>query len=136
MRPVLWSPPTSIWLQASAQNRGICMAFGGNMAHRHQHRTLLLRGHRPIHDPPWQHELRYHHGLRWSLRLPPHMRLCLTTLGSSFTSPHGAQTALLLFPISPQHSSSLWLHSPSSVMAAEVPLGVLSGPLILKYNNL
>lgn len=38
----------SLW---TAQTRDIHMAFGGNMGHRHHHRTLLLPVHRLRHGP-------------------------------------------------------------------------------------
>ena len=41
----------------AAQTRGIHRAFGGNMAHRHQHRSLLLQGYRPSHDVWWPFRL-------------------------------------------------------------------------------
>lgn len=52
------------WSQAATQTREVCMAFSGNMSHRHWHRPLQLHGSEPRHAPQWQHGLGLHHGLR------------------------------------------------------------------------
>lgn len=84
---ILWSP-------VAAQTGDILMVFSGSMSQGHQHRPLLLHGHRRRHGPK-QNGLGLHRGLRWSGWPLPYPSLLSRLL--LCTSLHNAQMILLLF---------------------------------------
>lgn len=53
-----WSPT---WPQAVAQSLEICVAFGGDTGHGHQHRLWIQQDYGPRYSPQYQPEYRCHH---------------------------------------------------------------------------
>lgn len=100
----------SAWLQATAQTTDIYIYFGGNMGHKHLHRSRLQLNNEPRHVPSG-----HLHGLRWQHRQ-------LTSAWSSLL------LSLLLYVIALHASSFLSFHSfPHNLFITSVPVSCASG---------